>query len=126
MKVSCAITAYQAGHMAPSTATFLFGAAHSPVVVMAREMDRTPIHIRASPALSLPGASPHITRAVRGAATVAPRLARRALHRADRQSPSTSQIAMDHAIGDFGRFAVMYKSLFRESPSATLRQSPAG
>ena len=41
MKVSCAITAYQAGHMAPSTATFLFGAAHLPVVVMAREMDRT-------------------------------------------------------------------------------------
>jgi len=38
VKVTCAIAGYQAGHMAPSTTTFLFGAAHPAVVVIVREM----------------------------------------------------------------------------------------
>ena len=38
VKVTCAIACYQAGHMAPSTATFMFRAAHTIVVVIVREM----------------------------------------------------------------------------------------
>ncbi len=47
--------------------------------------------------------------------------ARQALLRADPHSASVTQIAMDHGIWEFGRFAVSYKALFGESPSATLR-----
>jgi len=50
-------------------------------------------------------------------------LARRALLRSDHHTASVTQIAMDHGIWEFGRFAVTYKSLFGESPSATLRRA---
>jgi len=38
VKVMCAIAGYQAGHMAPSTATFMFRAAQPIVVVTVREL----------------------------------------------------------------------------------------
>ena len=38
VKVTCVIAGYQAGHMAPSTATSMFRAAHPIVVVIVREM----------------------------------------------------------------------------------------
>jgi AraC-like DNA-binding protein len=50
--------------------------------------------------------------------------ARRALLQSDHRSASVTQIAMDHGIWQLGRFAVTYKSLFGESPSATLRRPP--
>ena len=52
-------------------------------------------------------------------------LARRALLQSDHHSASVTQIAMDHGFWEFGRFAVTYKALFGELPSATLRRSPA-
>jgi AraC-like DNA-binding protein len=52
-------------------------------------------------------------------------LARRALLRSDHHSASVAQIAMDHGIWELGRFAVTYKSLFGETPGATLRRAPA-
>jgi AraC-like DNA-binding protein len=50
-------------------------------------------------------------------------LARRALLRSDQQSATVTGIAMSHGVWELGRFAVAYKSLFGESPSATLRRS---
>lgn len=49
-------------------------------------------------------------------------LARRALLRADRQSETVTNVATAHGFWELGRFAVTYKSLFGESPSATLRR----
>jgi AraC-like DNA-binding protein len=51
-------------------------------------------------------------------------LARRALLRADRRTASVTEIAMEHGMWELGRFAVTYRSLFGESPSATLRRRP--
>jgi AraC-like DNA-binding protein len=51
-------------------------------------------------------------------------LARQVLVRSDHHSMSVTQIAMDHGISEFGRFAVSYKLLFGESPSTTLRRPP--
>jgi AraC-like DNA-binding protein len=51
-------------------------------------------------------------------------LARLALLRADHHATTVTQIAMDHGVWELGRFAVTYKALFGESPSATLHRRP--
>ncbi|MBV9685906.1 MAG: helix-turn-helix domain-containing protein [Alphaproteobacteria bacterium] len=52
-------------------------------------------------------------------------MARRALLRADPRSATVTEIAMEHGMWELGRFAVAYKALFGESPSATLRRQPS-
>jgi AraC-like DNA-binding protein len=52
-------------------------------------------------------------------------LAHRALLRADAHSTTVTEIATSLGIWEFGRFAVAYKSLFGESPSATMRRTPS-
>lgn len=52
-------------------------------------------------------------------------MTRRMLLRADPRSTTVTQIAMDNGFWEMGRFAATYKSLFEESPSATLRRPPA-
>jgi AraC-like DNA-binding protein len=49
-------------------------------------------------------------------------LARRALLHADSHSETVTQIATGHGVWELGRFAAAYKSLFGESPSATLHR----
>jgi AraC-like DNA-binding protein len=48
-------------------------------------------------------------------------LARQALHLADAARTTVTQIAADFGFWSFGRFAVEYRELFGETPSATLR-----
>ena len=50
-------------------------------------------------------------------------LTRRALQRADAKTTSVTAIAGDHGFWELGRFSVAYRSLFGESPSATLRRA---
>ena len=50
-------------------------------------------------------------------------LVRTALLRADRRSATVTSIALDYGFGELGRFAVMYRQLFGESPSATLARA---
>ena len=51
-------------------------------------------------------------------------LARRALHRADPEKTTVTEIATSFGFWELGRFSVAYRSLFGEAPSAALRRSP--
>jgi AraC-like DNA-binding protein len=53
-------------------------------------------------------------------------LARRALAQADGSSATVTAIANECGFGELGRFAVRYRQLFGETPSATLRRSGGG
>jgi len=47
---------------------------------------------------------------------------RHALLRAEASNTTVTRVAMDHGFWELGRFSVAYRSLFRESPSETLRR----
>jgi AraC-like DNA-binding protein len=49
-------------------------------------------------------------------------LARRALLRADPAKSNVTNIVTDHGFWELGRFSVAYRTLFGETPSATLRR----
>jgi AraC-like DNA-binding protein len=51
-------------------------------------------------------------------------LARRALTQADPARTTVTTVANDHGFAELGRFAVVYRKLFGESPSTTLRRAP--
>jgi hypothetical protein len=48
-------------------------------------------------------------------------MVRSALRRADPETASVAEIARDHQFLELGRFAVVYRTVFGEMPSSTLR-----
>jgi AraC-like DNA-binding protein len=52
-------------------------------------------------------------------------LARRALLRTGREAATVTKIATSHGFWELGHFAVEYRALFGESPSASLRRPPS-
>jgi transcriptional regulator GlxA family with amidase domain len=50
-------------------------------------------------------------------------LVRAELRRADPDTTSVAQIARRHCFSELGRFAAVYRQIFGESPSTTLRSS---
>jgi len=52
------------------------------------------------------------------------RLVHRALRSADAEETTVTEIATDYGFWELGRFAVAYRSLFGEAPSAALRRPP--
>jgi len=50
-------------------------------------------------------------------------LARRALLRGDPSAGTVTSIAIRHGFWELGRFSALYRKLFGEVPSATLRRS---
>lgn len=50
-------------------------------------------------------------------------LARRALLRSDGQATTVTEVATEHGFWELGRFSVEYRSLFGETPSASLRRA---
>jgi AraC-like DNA-binding protein len=51
--------------------------------------------------------------------------ARAALRRADPSKATVAQVAREHHFLELGRFAVTYRTIFGESPSATLQRDPS-
>ncbi len=49
-------------------------------------------------------------------------LARRALVETDSSEATVAEVALAHGFWELGRFAVRYRDIFGESPSATLRE----